>query len=183
MFFYFFVLTIGFEIQASVMAKVYHNNMPGLHLFTLIEFWAFSILYFLFFRNNKFLSIVIGVNVLVFTIVALIDVLFIHGIWVINTLSRSYSSSSMLCYTLIYFYFMFSGDEACYNSKHPMFWINAGVLIYFGSNMLYFMFNEDLMAKGAFASYIGLGIHAALNIIANYLYAQSFRCFKHKAVL
>ncbi len=179
---YFFLATIGFEVQASILGKVYHNNMPGLHLFTFVEFLLFSTVYLLFFWKHRILSLLIGFNMLVFTIAALADAFFIHDIWTINTLSRSYSSAAMLCYTLVYFYFMFSKDETRYSMKYPMFWVNAGVLVYFGSNILYFMFNEDLMARGSVASFFGLGVHATLNIIANYLYAQSFRCFKQKVV-
>lgn len=156
--------------------------MPGLHLFTIVEFLTFSTLFYLFFRKNRILSTLIGINMVIFTIVALADALFIHNIWMVNTLGRSYASASMLCYSLIYLYFMFSTDEARYSSRHPMFWVNAGILVYFGANALYFMFNKDLLARSPFTETLGLYIHAGLNIIANYLYAQSFKCFKQKVM-
>ena len=180
--FYFFLACIGFEVQASIMGKIYNNNMPGLHLFTIVEFLVFSTVYYMFFKKNRAIAILISINAIVFTTIALTDALFIHNIWTINRIGRSYSSASMLCYTLLYLYFMFSKDETDYNSKHPIFWINTGALVYFGSNGLYFMVSKDLMDMGSFASKIGLCIHAGLNIIANYLYAQSFRCFRQKAV-
>lgn len=179
---YFFLSTIIFEVQASIAGKLYHNNMPGLHLFTLTEFLVFSTVYYRFFRERKLLAAVIAVNALVFMVLALTDALYIHDIWTINRLARSYSSISMLCYTLIYFYFIFSREDLAFTSRHPMFWVNIGALVYFGSNALYFMVSKDLIAMGSFASKIGLCIHGGLNIIANFLYARSFRCFRPKTV-
>ena len=176
--FYFFLLSIGFEVQASIIGKLYHNNMPGLHLFTALEFLVFSFIYYSFFRTNRVISLLILINTILFIIAAFADALFVHSIWTVNTLARSYSALSMLSYTLIYFYFMFSKDDEYYSSRHPMFWLNAGVLIYFGSNTLYFLFNKDLLHRSPVTETIGLYTHAALNIFANYLYARSFRCFR-----
>ncbi len=156
--------------------------MPGLHLFTIVEFLTFSTVFYLFFRQNRLLSVLIGINMIIFTIAALADALFIHNIWMINTLGRSYASATMLCYCLIYLYFMFSTDEPRYSARYPMFWVNAGMMIYFGANVLYFMFNKDLLVRSPFTEKLGLYIHAGLNIVANYLYAQSFKCFKQKTV-
>lgn len=119
-------------------------------------------------------------NTAVFLIVAVTGV-FLHGIWSYNSLARSFSSISILSYTLIYFFFMFLADERNYTIEHPMFWVSIGTIVYFGSNALYFMFNADLMARGHVASKLGGIVHLGLNIIANYLYAQSFRCFNQKA--
>lgn len=154
--------------------------MPGLHLFTFIEFLTFSFVFLVFFRRKKSLSKLIAGNAVLFVILAVADAFFVHGIWTVNTIARSYSSISILGFALIYFYFMFRLDERNYTIEHPMFWISVGTLVYFGSNTLYFIFREDLIARGATALLLGGVIHGILNIVANYLYAQSFRCFNRK---
>lgn len=176
---YFFVISIGFEVQSVVFARVYHNNMPGLHLFTIVELLTFSAIFYMFFRRKQKLALVILINTAAFLFAAAADIVF-NGIWSYNAIARSYSSISILSYTLIYFYFMFGADERNYTIEHPMFWVSIGTIVYFGSNALYFMFNEDLMARGPAASKIGGVVHLGLNVIANYLYAQSFRCFNPK---
>jgi hypothetical protein len=177
---YFFLASIGFEVQSIVLIDLYHNNMPGLHLFTFVEFLTFSFVFSVFFRRKKRLSQLMIVNAVLFVLLAVADAFFVHGIWQVNTIARSYSSISILAYALIYFYFMFRLDERNYTIEHPMFWVSVGTLVYFGSNTLYFIFREDLIARGSTALLIGGSIHALLNIIANFLYAQSFRCFSPK---
>lgn len=176
---YFFVISIGFEVLSVVLARVFHNNMPGLHLFTIVELLTFSSIFYIFFRRKRKLALFILINTAVFLLAAAADICH-RGIWSYNAIARSYSSISILSYTLIYFYFMFGADERSYTIEHPMFWVSIGTIVYFGSNALYFMFNDDLMTKGPAASKMGGVVHLGLNIIANYLYAQSFRCFNSK---
>lgn len=182
--FFFFASTIGFEIQASILKMVYHNNMPGLHLFTLLEFLVFSSVYYLNFPKNTLLKLLIVINGIVFIVIAFTDALLINTIWNPNTLSRSYSSISIITYTLIYFYYLFSNDLEYYSWQYPMFWISISALIYFGINMFYFMLNRYLISKAANTAILSLYTHAVINCISNLLYAQSFRCFrKQKALL
>ena len=178
-FFYFFITTIGFEIQASVLKQIYHNNMPGLHLFTLVECLAFSVVYYQHLQKNSIFRLFIGINSIVFIALCFVDAFLINSIWTLNPISRSYSSVSMICYTLGYFYSMFRKDTLQYSSEHPLFWVNVGALIYFGSNTLYFMLGYWFLRKVDMALF-GLFFHAMINIIANCLYAQSFRCFKNQ---
>lgn len=181
--FYFFLATIGFELQATILGAIYHNNLPGLHLFTVVEFMVFSLVYYLHFRKNNTVRLLISINAIVFIVVALADALFIHNIWANNTLARSYAAVSLISYTLIYLHFMFRIDDAEYSSKHPMFWISIGTLIYFGCNSMYFLLYNNIINNTAAAN-ISLYTYTVFNIISNCLYAQSFRCFnKHKAIL
>jgi len=180
--FYFLVATIGFEIQASVIKQFLGNNMPGLHLYTLVEFLAFSAVYYYHFQKNSALQLFIGINAIVFIAICFADAFWINSIWKLNPLSRSYSSVSMIFYTLVYFYFMFQKDTPNYSIEHPMFWVNIGALIYFGTNAIYFMMISSLALHREIASF-GLFFHNILSIVANCLFAQSFRCFRiQKAV-
>jgi hypothetical protein len=175
---YFFVSCIGFEIQASITKTLYGNNMPGLHLYTLVEFLVFSAVYYLHFKKNSILRLLIGINAIVFVGIALLDAFYIHGIMALNTLSRSYSSTSIIIYTLIYFYRLFQENSVQYIWEHPMFWICAGALIYFGGNNFYFLLKGYLMYKAVNVEWLSHFIHATLNIIGYIFYAQSFRCLK-----
>lgn len=179
---YFLVLSIGFDIQGTILKQFYSNNMPGLHLYTLVEFLAFSAVYYSHFQKNSALQLFIGINAIVFVAVCLADAFWINNIWSLNPLSRSYSSVSMIFYTLVYFFFMFRKDTESYSMTHPMFWVNIALLIYFGFNTLYFMLGHWMMKHKEMA-FLGLFLHNTMNIVANCLFAQSFRCFRiQKAV-
>lgn len=176
-FFYFFVFCAGMEISSDIMKSMLTNNMPALHLYTLVEFLVFSFIYYSHFEDSK-LRLFVKINTMIFVAVWLADALLIDGIWNWNTWSRSYSAISVLCYALIYFYFLFQKDSKQYNTRHPMFWTGIGTLVYFGANPQYFLsFQKFMAADAALASTITF-IHAALNIVASLFYALSFKCFK-----
>jgi len=181
---YFFMVAILFEIQASIFKRVYHNNMPGQHLYTVIEFLSYSVVFYLNFRKNSMMRRLIAVNAVVFAGVAVADAFYINGIWAPNAVSLSYSSVSIIVYSLACFYVLFQQDTLQYSWVYPMFWVSTGTLIYFASNMLYFMLKRYLLIKAANIETFSLIFHDALNIIANCLFAQSFRCFgKRKTLL
>lgn len=176
--FYFFVASVGFEVAAEIMKYVLQNNIPALHLFTLAEFLALSMVFYHHFQKNSILRLFIGINAIVFVGAALADALFINSIWTWNTLSRSYSSVTMICYALVYFLFLFRHETPEYSVGHPMFWVSTGVLFYFGTNMLYFLLHDYLVRRSYNTAITSILTHAMINIITYSVYAQSFRCFR-----
>jgi hypothetical protein len=180
----FFFLTAAFiDALASVMGIVFHNNMPLQHLQSFIELLIFSFVYYVTFKSKRVLQVLILLNAAVFIAVAMVDAFLINGLCRANTISRPYAAISILCYALIYLYFLFSSDDMMHGKKHPMFWINTGALIYFGNNIFYFLLINNMVDAKSIGTEITLWAHAALNIIANCLYAQAFRCFKKQTAV
>jgi hypothetical protein len=175
--FYFFLLCIGFEILAKATNMIYNNNMPGLHLFSITQFLAFSTVYYRYFRDKSVLRRLISVNAVVAFIIAMADALWINGILNSNTVSRSYTALSIMMYTLVYFYRLFQTDALQYDRYDPMLWFSIAVLVYFANNILYFMLRPKLLAYATDIEAISYYIYLSLNIIAHCLYAQSFRSF------
>ena len=176
--FYFFLLGIGFEVLARQLRIIYQNNMPGLHLFTIVQFLMFSVLFHAQFSGSKNLQRLIYCNAGVALAIAVAEAFFLNGIWQSNLISRSYCSAFIIAYTLIYFYRVFSGNRTSFSRYNPESWFNIAVLIYFGNNVLYFMFRDYLLLHEPAVENLSYGLYVTLNIIAHLLYAQSFRCFK-----
>jgi hypothetical protein len=176
--FYFFIATVGFEAIAEIMKYTIKNNMPDLHAYTLAEFLALSVVFYFNFRKDSILRLFIGINAIAFIGVAIADAFFISSIWEWNTLSRSYSSVSLIGYSLVYFFFFFKSVSGEYSVAHPMFWVSTATLFYFGTNTLYFMLNTYFKSQSYNVAVISVYTHATINIIAYSIYTQSFRCFK-----
>lgn len=180
---FFFLILAVIDALSSVMGVIYGNNMPYQHLTSFIEFFAFSFIYYKQFKDKRIISTLLLINIPVFIVIAVVDAFLINGLCRANTLSRTYAAVSILCYTLTYFFFLFSGNETVYNKKHPMFWISTGALIYFCNNIFYFLLINNMVDEKSIGTEITLLAHATLNIIANCLYAKAFRCFtKQEAV-
>lgn len=180
LFLYFMIASLVTEIQASITRAVFHNNLPGQHVFTLLEFMTFSMLYYMHLRKGSLMRSLIVINAFVFIGIAIADATFVHGITKDNSLARGYSSAFIVLYTLIYFLQLFRKDEGRFLKDYPMFWICTGALIYFGNNTLYFTIRGLLLAKDTRTEWFGHLVHAGFNIIAYCFYAQSFRCFRNQ---
>lgn len=170
------------DVTSTVAGRIFSNNRPIQHIGTYLQFLAFSVIYGQFFWKNRAMRLFIGFSVAAGTLVAIADI-YIHGILEVNTLARPYFSISIVCYTLAFFYHLFK-DTSSHTWEQPMFWVSIGAMFYFGCNTLYFILTDYLMSKTIFTSVVGLIAHNVFNIVANLLYAQSFRCFrKQKAAL
>jgi hypothetical protein len=177
----FFLVSFLFEFVAFFLAKKYHNNLPGLHIYTVIELLAFS--YFFFYNSKrKFYFKIILLNTILYLAVALADATFINTIWKFNTYSRTYASASLVIYSLIYFYTLMESDEIINLWQSPIFWINIGVLFYFATNLFFFMLSNYISSTDVKLIPIGLYFHSTINIIANCIFAYSYFCIRKNKI-
>jgi hypothetical protein len=177
----FFVFAVLTEIQAETLRQLHYNNLAGLHVYIVAEFFAFSMLFYWQTQKNS-LRLLIAANLLALITIA-IAVAWKQGLKGHNELSRGYAAVSMMVYALGYLYYLFTIDDTRYMKEYPMFWICIGMLVYFAGNALQFstkmhMIKEDKGLSNGFNN-----VHAALNIIAYCLYAQSFRCSSKQKVM
>ncbi|WP_118952378.1 hypothetical protein [Taibaiella helva] len=180
--FYFFILALITEIQARVLNIVAHNNMPGLHIYTWIEFISFSVAYYLYFQGKRVRALIV-INILLATVIGVLNAIYWGGITAPNIVSRSYCAMFITLYTLYFFYLLFKGNGNRYEWEYPMSWIATGALIYFANNLGYFLFSELWYTKVPKIANVSYVLHNLLNIIGNCLFAQSFRSFQKQKAL
>jgi hypothetical protein len=179
--FCFFIVALLTEIQAEVLRQLHYNNLAGLHVYTVVEFFAFSMLFYWQTLKNS-LRLLILFNILVSIVLAVINAWFV-GLKDHNELSRSYAAISMMVYALVYLYYLFTIDDTRYMKEYPMFWICIGMLVYFAGNALQFSTKMYMIKQDKGLSQGFNNVHDALNIIAYCLYAQSFRCSSKQKVM
>lgn len=149
--------------------------MPGMHVFSLVEFWVFSMMYYFHFKKNSKLRPLIVLSAIVFTVLAYADAFVFEGPFVAPTVSRSYSSICIVLYSLAVPYTLIRREELRYSWEYPIFWVSIGALLYFGANTFYFMFRKWLIIHAPQMEWISYHSHAAFNIIANCIFAHAFR--------
>lgn len=175
--YYFLLLCIGFEILASLLRIFFQNNMPGLHIFTVVEFTVISIVFADYFLPDRTVRKLIMANIGFALLLAVADACIIGGIMEANTTSRSYDAASAILYALLYFYSLFKRDTPQRLVRDPMFWFAIAVLVYFANNIVYFLFREYLLSHAKDIESFGFCVYLSLNITTHLLYAYSFRCF------
>lgn len=175
---WFFSIAVLFEILSAVLKHFYHNNMPGLHFYTLVEYAAYVSVYYLYFRGHLPIRWFIGVCITILFMVFLLDIFSYAGLWNPNTLSRTCSSVSLILMALIFFYYLFYEDHDRQSWENPVFWFSTGVLVYFGLNIFYFMLNTYLIQNAFSIAHNSMRVHAGINILSHLLFTRSFLCFR-----
>lgn len=141
------------------------NNLPVLHLFTVIQFSLIIWIYQKFLQHyisNTKISLLIGA----FAVFGLINAAWIDGIFYLNPHARAIQSIILLGVILFYFTHLLRSMEVKELEKEPLFWISAGMTIYFSGSFLIFLFSNYLLQTNE-VLYSIYGIHSILNVVAN----------------
>lgn len=145
--FWLLIISLGIEIITLILMKRNINTLGIFNCFTILEFVFLSFFYSNFTNSVKktyFNKIVL----LVFLLIALIDLFFINGFKRVNTLTVSIESITLIVYSLISFYLIMSRMLFDKLLDAPFFWINIAVLFYFSGSLFLFLFGNYLISQG-----------------------------------
>jgi hypothetical protein len=154
-----------------------HNNLPLIHLFTVISIVFYSAIYYNAFFRPMLKKAIVALAGLALLIV-IFNAIFIEGIWEYPSLSTTVLSVLLIFFSLAYFYQLLNRQEFIHIEKQGLFWINSGVLFYFSINIFLFMlFKRLILAHEQEESFM---IHILTNIIANILFTIGLLCRPQK---
>lgn len=172
------------NLSAQLMAANYINNMPLIHLDTLVE----TVLLVLFFKHTlhqKDLTVLINGVLIVFPVLCILN-LFFQSIYSFNTYTRSLEAIILTAFCGIYW---LSGTESGNNVPGPEStsdaaltwtevsgnWIVSGIQLYFASAMFLFIFSNFLMFNSAQQTNILLwNMHAGITLVMYLFFAKGF---------
>jgi hypothetical protein len=136
------VVTLAGELIARYFKyQLKITNNPVYHLFTVIEYLLYAIIYGQFFASKKWNKILI-VSVLILVIGELINVAFYQLITQSNT--NTLLLESLLLIVLSLNLFLTIRSDMAYGNlmKEGVFWFNAGVLLYYAVAILIWGFHS-----------------------------------------
>lgn len=170
---FFFFISGLFDLALVLLVHFgLSNNAPLIHLFVLVNIVFLGLVYY-----KTFFSPVVKKLVLILVpsvmMLSIINGIFIEGIWAFPTISNSAQSVLFILLSLLYFYQLLTRQEFVHIEKQGLFWINAGVLIYFSSNIFLFMLYNRIIDSHEWNLWI---IHSITNIVANVLYTIGLIC-------
>ena len=164
--FLYVLLGIVFELISRVLAYLkFHNTLPLLHLYTVLEFsiiWLFYYRYFKIFYSQNGMKILL----LLFVLFAIFNALFLQKIDTFNTYARGLESLILISLTLMAFNKIMVELDTRYPTNQPVFWINTGFLFYFSGNLVVFMLSNYFKNDNQLLL-VAWGIHAILMAILN----------------
>jgi len=175
---WYLVVAAAVSLAARIIASELHlNNMPLLHIFTVIEFY----LLLLFYRELLFtgkVPLFFNLLPLLFLVACCLNAYYLQSIYTYNSYMRSLEALTIMLLAVNYF----AKIAAQPNSKvtaSQYFWFNAGLFLYFSGAFMLFIFANFIMALSRQNFDIIWNIHASFVLVMYILIAIGFiKCTK-----
>ena len=134
------VLALLINIAGITLAHFHQNNLPLLHVYTLVELVALMWYYRLAF-DNKTVNVYTTVLMIAFPLYCVINFSFFQSIYTFNTYTRPIGALIIILFSGIYLAGHSGTDKkGLLNSAGR--WVASGLLIYFCSSLFQFIFSN-----------------------------------------
>lgn len=168
-----------FDLLGVVTEALHVRNLPLFHIFSVINLLFLSALYYYTLRGQRLraaIALVAG-GLLVFTVY---NALRPGELWWFPSQGMTGQCVLFILLALLYFYQLLRQPAVVAIEHNPLFWVNAGVLVYFSGNLFLFMLQEWLSRVAPLQHANYWAIHSVANIVANLLYAAGLLCAPHR---
>ncbi len=170
---YYLVVTALINTAATIVARVYHkNNLPLVHLFTLVEGLMLISFYRYTLDSNKKKK---WYNLLqiAFVAICIINALFFQSIYTYSSYTRYTESIMCMLFALNYFAKVAALELSVV--KLPNFYINAGIFLYFSGSFVLFIFSNLITYKVSLTNFLIIwNIHASLMVLMYLFFSFGF---------
>ncbi len=123
------------------------------------------------FRSQLQYHLAINSILLISILFCLLNIGFIQGPFVFNSLSNVVACLILISFCLYYFYRLLNDLPTIHIQHLPMLWISFGVLTYYGGNFFLFLVKNYLTYGEAGSHKLMWILHNLLNIVKNVLFA------------
>ncbi|MCI4666669.1 MAG: hypothetical protein MRZ79_00810 [Bacteroidia bacterium] len=175
------VVAILAELSSLILSRTIGNNLVVLHIFVLLEFILLTLAFSRGYRNyisrNGELLIISG-----FGLICILNVIFFQGLFEYSSNTRTLEAIFLIAMAMGFFVLSLKRLDIKDLNSHPMFWVSAGVLLYFTANLLLFIYSNYVGKLGQ-SSEIGAltfkeiwAIHGILNTILYLFYTRAILC-------
>jgi signal transduction histidine kinase len=180
--FLYLCFSLAANIASRIMAGHGINNMPLLHVDTIVEMLLFGLFYVKLFRRRKQRQL-IRISLALFCLFNLVNFIFIQSIYQFNTYPRPIEAILMISFSLICWWQPEAEERI--NERWadiPENWIISGILFYFSSAMFLFIFSNYLIHQFSKQANIFIwNLHAAMVMLMYLLFTLGFyKCEKKR---
>jgi hypothetical protein len=158
------------NLLVSILAQNHFNNLPVFHIFTVIEFILLS-LFFNAVYNNKTYSVFSNCMMVVFTLLSILNTLFLQDLHKFNTYSRSLGAIILMCYCIYYFYYLIKQSMPLTNS---VTWYTSGIFIYFSTSFIIFIMSNITLTIDKELNKVIWHVHAAMVLVMYIFITRGF---------
>jgi hypothetical protein len=164
-----------------ILAYNYINNMPVMHVYTLLEFVLLALFYREVLAKGK-TGILIPLMVSLFTLLCIGNVLFLQNMHTYNTYTKSIEALLIIVLGVFYFKQNLDSIVSGKDRNTSLMYINSGLLIYFSGSFIWFVvYNMTVMNERM--GMVMWSIHATLLLLLYVLIAIALWKYKKSEIL
>lgn len=171
-----------FALIGNILHRQKLNNMVISHLYTIVEYVCWSLIYIRLFDVKVVKKLIIA-SIFIVVVFTIINIFLWQPIEVYNSYSKTVESAFLLCFAIGWFYKVFVDQSIHRLETHPSFWINAAVLIYFSGAFLLFVTNNFLLEIPLIEYFEAWALHGIFIMIHYLFIAIGIWLIKHKKEL
>jgi hypothetical protein len=140
---YYMIAAATTELLSYIMWKQRRNNLPLLHIYTIIEYLLLLKFYYSILKDflPKVVFIILAVAPPIFFI---LDSLFIENIYHFNPYARSVESLIIIFLAMSWYLKLVSADMKDLVLEKSLKFINSAFLIYFSGSIVLFSFSDPI---------------------------------------
>ncbi len=135
--FIYLILAASTQLVSFITWKMKLNNLPILHLYTVLEFLILLTYYWVLLKGflNKSAFFIL---IILFPILEILSILFVENIYQYNNLSRSVEALLLIFFSICWFVKIVAEDDDFRSQYQGFNYINAGFLLYFSGAITLF---------------------------------------------
>lgn len=162
---YYVFLSVVTEMVVLLYSRNKKNNLSLLHFYTLAEFFILYRFFLIALRGFIPAKLIHAVAVS-YLILCGLNSVFIQKLDQYNSNARGVGAFLIILGALALFYRIISEMKVLRLGQYPLFWINAGLLIYFSSSFFLFIMSNYILHlnNNTLNVYIWI-VHSVLNVI------------------
>ncbi len=139
------------------------NNMPSLHLLTLLEFSAVAAYFYTLYPKR--LKKPLLISSILFIVFSLFNSLWLQDQYTYNSYARGLESFLLLTYAMVYFLHWISNGDSLKLFQSPHFYMTSGLLFYFSATQFLFLFKNHLAINTKWLVGLAFDVHLLVVII------------------
>ncbi len=167
---WFIFLSLLFDAAFVYTANRGINNLVLSSLFRIIQYAAFSMLFYYSFRSRIIRKGIMAI-LICFLFFSVVNLLFLQGASQFNTWTQGISCILLILFVLLFFFELFKAGKVKRLERYPLFWVASAALLYFAGSMFLFIFSNLVLAVSNEALDGLYSIHSVINMVANIIYA------------
>lgn len=145
------------------------NNMYLKHVLAHFEISIFSLYYYFLFEKLFFKRLVLGLFIC-YVIFSVFDTIYYEPFSTYPSNIGFIYSLMLILYSLLFFFEIYEKGEVLYIERHPHFWINSALLIYYSGTLILGLFINFLMYRIPRDKFLNLDtFFSAMTIVFNVL--------------